>query len=124
MAGGAPPGRAGGAPEGLFAVRTPWTSDITDLALDPESNDVLEDLRASGGWGSGSFQIDFSLEVMRAGPDTPARPFVERPDAFWEPDCDSMPVPLPPDGRVEGESGYACTQDRDCHLIVVQGTRL
>jgi serine/threonine-protein kinase len=35
-----------------------------------------------------------------------------------------MPVPVPPQGRVEGETGYACTGDGDCHLIVLQGTRL
>jgi serine/threonine-protein kinase len=127
-AGGEGPGQpadaGAGATEGLFAVRAPWSRTITDNALDPESSDVIEDLRASGGWGSGSFQIDFSMEVLRAGADTPARPFVKRPEDFWEPDCDSAPVPLPAGGRLEGESGYACTQDRDCHLIVVQGGRL
>ena len=29
------------------------------------------------------------------------------------------PIPVPPNGSIEGESGYACTQDGDCHLLVV-----
>jgi serine/threonine-protein kinase len=28
-------------------------------------------------------------------------------------------VPIPPGGAIEGEDAYACTQDGDCHLIVV-----
>src|SRR5262249_19099244 len=33
--------------------------------------------------------------------------------------CDRVDMPVPPNGAVEGESGYACTGDGDCHLIVV-----
>ena len=32
------------------------------------------------------------------------------PTADWfDPDCDNVPVPLPPGGNLEDESGYACT---------------
>jgi serine/threonine-protein kinase len=33
-------------------------------------------------------------------------------------------MPVPPVGRLEGESAYACAGDGDCHLIVLQGTKL
>jgi serine/threonine-protein kinase len=32
-------------------------------------------------------------------------------------------VPLPPGGALEGENGYECTTDGDCHLIVVQRSK-
>ena len=35
------------------------------------------------------------------------------------PDCDLAPVPIPAGGHLEGESGYNCTGDGDCHLIVL-----
>src|SRR5690606_26562889 len=28
-------------------------------------------------------------------------------------------VPIPEGGAIEGESGYACTSDGDCHLLVL-----
>ena len=33
-------------------------------------------------------------------------------------------MPVPASGRLEGETGYTCTNDGDCHLIVVQGDKL
>jgi len=30
-----------------------------------------------------------------------------------------VPFPVPSGGALEGESGYTCTQDGDCHLLVV-----
>ena len=40
-------------------------------------------------------------------------------DDFFEPDCDLEPVPVPAGGALEGEDGYACESDGDCHLISV-----
>ena len=80
-------------------------------------------LQARGGWGGGSMRIDFSIEVLRADASTPMRTFTPN-DEFYDPDCDNVPVPVPAGGRLEGESGYACTNDGDCHLIVVQGDKL
>jgi hypothetical protein len=47
-----------------------------------------------------------------------ARPFEPTDDHFL-PDCDLAPLPVPDGGALEGEEGYACTQDGDCHLLVV-----
>src|SRR5262245_19490530 len=51
------------------------------------------------------------------------RSFVRSGD-FYDRDCDFMTVPVPPGGRLEGERRYSCDSDGDCHLIVLQGTRL
>jgi serine/threonine-protein kinase len=107
----------------LFPASAPWYQDISGAALDRESAAVINGLQARGGWGTGSFRIDFSIEVLRAAADVQARAFVPTDD-FYEPDCDLVPVPVPPIGRLEGETGYACAGDGDCHLIVLQGVRL
>jgi serine/threonine-protein kinase len=65
-------------------------------------------------------RIDFSIEVLEADDaNTPLRSF-EPTDDFFEPDCDVLPVPVPPGGALEGEAGYECRSDGDCHLISVQ----
>jgi serine/threonine-protein kinase len=69
------------------------------------------------GWGLGRMQIDFSIEVLEADAAAPFRSF-NPTDDFFTPDCDLEPVPVPPGGALEGESGYACDSDGDCHLIV------
>jgi serine/threonine-protein kinase len=68
-------------------------------------------------------QIDFSIEVLAADATTPVRIFTPTEDHF-RPDCDLDPVPVPPGGALEGEEGYECRGDGDCHLIVVDRTRL
>jgi serine/threonine-protein kinase len=75
-------------------------------------------LRSGGGWGNGDFmQIDFSIDVLAAPSGTPMRTFTPTAD-FYDPDCDRVAMPVPPGGNVEGETGYACTGDGDCHLLV------
>jgi len=74
------------------------------------------------GWGLGRMQIDFSIEVLDAPAGTPARSFQPTEDHF-RPDCDLDPVPVPAGGALEGEQGYECRSDGDCHLIVVDRAR-
>jgi hypothetical protein len=107
----------------LFPATAPWYQDISGAPVDAQSGAVIAGLGAHGGWGTGSLRIDFSIEVLQAEAGVAARPFV-RTDDFYDPDCDFMPIPVPQQGRLEGESGYTCTGDGDCHLIVLQGTRL
>jgi serine/threonine-protein kinase len=64
-------------------------------------------------------QIDFSLDVLTATNATPLRTFTKTGD-FFSPDCDYAAVPVPTGGNLEGESGYSCTTDGDCHLLVYQ----
>ena len=75
------------------------------------------------GWGLGRMQIDFSIEVLAADAETPLRAFTPTDD-FFSPDCDLDPVPVPPGGALEGEEGYECRGDGDCHLIVADRSRM
>ncbi len=95
-----------------------WYEDVSAAALDPQSDDVVQWLQDNGGWGgSNGMQIDFSIEVLQ-GDGSPAVPFMPTGDWF-DPDCDLDPVPVPAVGSLEGENDYECTNDGDCHLIVV-----
>jgi serine/threonine-protein kinase len=96
---------------------------VSNAALDAESAQVIAGLQSRGGWGAGSFRIDFSIEVLHADSSVVPRAFTRSGD-FYDPDCDFVPVPVPPGGRLEGESNYACASDGDCHLIVIQGSKL
>jgi hypothetical protein len=116
---------------GLFSAPAPWYEDVSNAALDSESSQVITGLQAHGGWGTTkrTFQIDFSIDVLHADAGTAARTFTKSED-FFDPDCDNVPIPLPAGGNVEGSKDYACpladdgTLDGDCHLIVIQGSRL
>jgi len=99
-----------------------WYRDVSAAALDPQSAAVVANLDRAG-WGLGRMQIDFSIEVLAADTTTPLRAFTPTADHF-RPDCDLDPVPVPPGGALEGEDGYECQGDGDCHLIVVDRARM
>jgi hypothetical protein len=101
------------APAGAFFNR-----DVSGAPVAPDSAAMIAALREGGGWGNGDrFQIDSSIEVLTADAATPKRTFTQTGD-FYSPDCDPVPMPVPADGNLEGEDGYACEGDGDCHLIV------
>jgi serine/threonine-protein kinase len=119
--GGTTPQPDGGTPPQsgtYFPAGAPWYTDISAAALDGESAQVISGLQAAGGWGTGTMRIDFSIEVLEADASTPMRTF-EPTDDFYSPDCDEVQMPVPLNGVLEGETGYECTTDGDCHLIVV-----
>lgn len=101
-----------------FSNTSVWYEDVSEAPLDAQSADVIAWLANNGGWGTGEMRIDFSIEVLRADADTPYRSFIPTDDHF-SPDCDLDDVPVPAGGVLEGESGYECESDGDCHLIVV-----
>jgi serine/threonine-protein kinase len=83
------------------------------------SNDIIQDLHDHGGWGHGNvFQIDFSITLQHATASTEFVSWDETGD-WYSPDCDHQPMPAPAGGALEGEDGYACDHDGDCHLLVV-----
>jgi len=84
----------------------------------PDSEAIVTWLDGAGWGGGDQMRIDFSIEVLEAGPETPRMAFEATGD-FFTPDCDFVPVPVPEGGALEGEEGYACTTDGDCHLIAV-----
>jgi hypothetical protein len=112
------PGSGGTGTPRYFPAGTEWDRDISRAALDPESATVIRTLEQAGGWGTGELRIDFSIQVLEATESTPFRTFTRTND-FFSPDCDAVPVPVPAGGALEGENGYECTRDGDCHLIVV-----
>ncbi len=108
-----------------FPADAPWYLDISNAPLDAESATVIGWLQSVGGWGGGAMQIDFTIEVLEAPPGTPYRSFTPTGN-FFDPDCDAVPMPVPVGGALEGESGYECASNGDCHLLVVdpQANRL
>jgi serine/threonine-protein kinase len=99
-----------------FPADAPWYQDISAAPVDAESSAVISWLNGQG-WGGGQMQIDFSIEVLAAD-GSALRSFTTTSD-FFNPDCDHVPMPVPAGGALEGESGYQCTGDGDCHLLVV-----
>ncbi len=95
-----------------------WNRDVSNEPAASSSSSMLGALRAAGGWGNGDkIQIDYSFDVLQADSTTPLRAFTPT-DEFYSPDCDQVEIPVPADGNLEGESGYSCTTDGDCHLLV------
>ncbi|MBA3392759.1 MAG: hypothetical protein H0T89_08950 [Deltaproteobacteria bacterium] len=93
---------------------------IEDAPKAADSDAMIAGLRSAGGWGRGNrLQIDFSFAVLEADTTTPRRPFTPTPEYFYSPDCEQAEVPVPAIGNLEGEPGYACVSDGDCHLIVL-----
>jgi serine/threonine-protein kinase len=111
-----------GSTAGYFPPEAVWYRDVSTAALDPQSLAVIANLDRVG-WGLGRMQIDFSIEVLTADASTPLRAFIPTEDHF-RPDCDLDPVPVPPGGALEGEEGYECRGDGDCHLIVADRSRM
>jgi hypothetical protein len=112
---------APGATAAYFPPEAVWYRDVSATALDVQSPAVIAYLDRVG-WGLGRMQIDFSIEVLEADAGTPLRAFTPTQDHF-SPDCDRDPVPVPPAGALEGEDGYECRGDGDCHLIVADRPR-
>lgn len=98
-----------------------FNRDVSTAPKAANSASLLSSLAGAGGWGTGRMQIDFAIDVLRSDASTPLRTFTPT-DEFYSPDCDHVPMPVPAGGNVEDESGYACTGDGDCHLIVYDQT--
>jgi hypothetical protein len=95
-----------------------WNLDVSAAPRAASSAATISALAAAGGWGnSNKMQIDFALDVLSANATTLQRTFTPTED-FFSPDCDLTRVPVPAGGNIEDESGYACTGDGDCHLLV------
>lgn len=107
--------------ERYFPSDAVWYRDYTNAPTHPSSAAIVGWLEGAGWGGGDQMRIDFSIEVLEAGPETPRMEFVAT-DEFYSPDCDWVPMPVPEGGALEGEEGYACTTDGDCHLIVYDCT--
>jgi serine/threonine-protein kinase len=103
---------------GIFTATNPWSTPVDADPKSAESDAIVAWLASNGGWGAGAMYIDFSITVQQADASTPLLTFNPTGD-FYTPDCDHVPFPVPPGGALEGEQGYSCTQNGDCHLIVI-----
>jgi hypothetical protein len=101
----------------LFSADQPWNKRVDTAEKDAQSDTIIAALQTRG-WGLGHLQIDYSLDVLCAPAGTMLREFEKNGD-FYEGDCDYAPVPVPNGGHLEGETGYACENGGDCHLIVI-----
>jgi serine/threonine-protein kinase len=110
----------------LFGKDHPWNQRIDATPLDSESAAIVSYLQQNH-TASARFRVDgpsdepdnlYGITVLAADAATPRQSFTPSDD-FYSPDCDPAPVPIPPSGAIEGETSYACTNDGDCHLIVV-----
>ena len=117
-------GTDGGAGTGdRFPSSATVYQDVSGAPLDPSSAQIIAHL-ADAGWGTGAMQIDFSFAVLHADSSVQPRAFTPAP-GYYSPDCDQVPVPVPPGGATEGSPTYACdTSQDDCHILVYQGRRL
>ncbi len=98
-----------------------FNQDVSALPKSASSDAMIAALVAEGGWGNGNrMQVDFAIDVLTASSTTPMQTFTPTGD-FYTPDCDHVAMPVPAGGDVEGNPGYACNDDGDCHLIVYDG---
>jgi serine/threonine-protein kinase len=101
----------------LFNADQPWNERIDNAPKDSQSDTIIAALQKRN-WGLNRLQIDNSIDVLCAPAGTALRDF-QQTDDFYPDECDVAKVPVPANGHVEGESGYQCTGDGDCHLIVI-----
>ena len=123
--------------EGRYFPDDAWFyTDVSQAKVASDSNAITQWMvqnMGPGGWGTGTMRIDFSIVAVDAPAGTMKRAFEIDPDYYYEPDCDTAPVPLPPGGYVEDYpqdppdpnnqwAGYDCSgfgDGADCHMIVV-----
>jgi serine/threonine-protein kinase len=123
---GAGTGVCGAAKGQLFGSDYPFNQRVDTVPLDAESGKITAYLQTNH-TDTQRFRIDgpsdepgnaYGIVVLQANASTPRQSFTPT-DEFYSPDCDPAPMPIPASGATEGESGYACDNDGDCHLIVV-----
>jgi hypothetical protein len=128
-------GATGGMPSigGIFEQPEPWTEDVSQLTKSSRSDAIVAALDASGGWGGGHMQIDFSIPLFFGDSSTP-RQTITPPSGgycYGGTDCDAVPLqmPMPANGNTEGSSTYVCDTSYetdgqgDCHVLVVERTQ-
>ncbi|KAI9208633.1 uncharacterized protein BJ171DRAFT_211350 [Polychytrium aggregatum] len=102
----------------LFLPGHPWNTKVDSIPKSNQSDAIINWLSSNGGWGMGNtLRIDFSISLLTADKSTPFLSW-KTTDDWYSPDCDLGSFPVPAGGALEGESGYVCAHDGDCHLLV------
>lgn len=125
---------AAAAPLPRFPAGAVWNQNIEAAAPHPQSATMISTLAGLDGFGSGRFQIDFSIHVVHAAAGAPSATIVGIPggtpansDGYYLPDCDApgSTVPVPVGAAIEGQPGMSCDVFLgDCHYLVVAGNLL
>ncbi len=104
----------------LFPSTSIWYQDRSGEAKHPDSDAVVAWMAQDGNSfdPDGEFRIDVSFTLYEVDDSVPFRTFTKN-GSFYDGDCDYGELPVPPDGRLEGESDYSCAGDGDCHLLVI-----
>lgn len=109
-------GGCGELPGQMFGPNAPWNTPINSATTAADSAVVVGFLEQNHR-SAQRFRTDFSFVVLNAPASEPLRPFTPN-DGHYTPDCDTDPMPVPASGRIEGEDGFQCNHDGDCHLLV------
>ncbi|HUS27289.1 MAG TPA: hypothetical protein VMZ53_02240 [Kofleriaceae bacterium] len=101
-----------------FSTPMFFNQHVAGVAKAANSDSIIASLKAAGGWGMANrFTVDFEINVLQATAATASRTFTKNA-LFYSPDCDDTAIPVPAGGNVEGNPGYTCTTNGDCHLLV------
>jgi hypothetical protein len=111
---------SGGGATDYFPSNSIWYKDVSAAAKHVDSDSIISWLTANGGWGAGAMKVDLSMNILKMDATTPMKNLVESQD-YYSPDCsDNLKTfPAPVGGAIEGNSGYTCADDGDCHLLVL-----
>jgi len=105
----------------MFESNVAWNQEITTVPKDSQSDTIINWLNSNGGWGNGRMQVDFSFNILEMDSSTPMAATEDHPDGYYRPDCEDglSHFPMPVGGAIEGESGYTCAGNGDCHILVI-----
>ena len=116
-------GRCGAAVGQIFPPDAPWNQSVRNTCIAPDSDAIIQYLHAVVD-GSQTFRIDmgrsdepYGFHPLLADDSVAERPFTPTAN-FFPIACDEAEVPVPVDGRLEGELDYQCQSGGDCHLVV------
>lgn len=116
-------GRCGAAPGQIGPPSAPWNQSVRNTCVDSRSDAIVRYLDAVV-TSSQTFRIDmgkaneeYAFNPMLADDSVTERQFTPTSN-FFGTACDRAFVPVPPNGRLEGELGYDCNSGGDCHLTV------
>lgn len=118
-------GQCGAATGQMFPPSAAWNQRVDNLTKSPRSDAIVNYLAATV-TGSQTFRIDlgeagdsYGFNVLEASSGTSKIAFTPTSE-FYTPHCDRARIPVPAQGRLEGEFDYQCAGDGDCHLVVFE----
>jgi len=112
---------------GIFPATSILYQDISNAPVDSAWATIRPAINTLGGWGGagGKIEMNFEFHVLSADQAVARRAFTQDAPFFYGGECDTAAIPVPAVGAIEAQTTYACdTGADDCHLLVIQGTRL